>query len=182
METPPKITFEGIEPSDAVRARVDSEISKLERFFGRITSCRVVIAKRQKRHVHGDLFNVSVHLALPNGREVVANRNPPEDHAHEDVYVTIRDAFAAARRQLQDEARKIRGDVKCHGDPPQAIVGALIAEEDYGFIETFDGRELYFHRNSVAKDGFDQLKVGDHVTFSEALGDKGPQATIVKPA
>lgn len=163
-------------------ARVRNEISKLEQFYGRITSCRVVIAKRQRRHVHGDLYSASVRLSLPDGREVVANRNPPADHAHEDIDVAVRDAFAAARRQLQDEARKLRGEVKHHDDPPQAIVGTLVAEEDYGFIETADGRELYFHRNSVAKDGFDRLKVGDHVTFNEAIGDKGPQATVVKPA
>ncbi|MEL7492281.1 MAG: HPF/RaiA family ribosome-associated protein [Pseudomonadota bacterium] len=182
METDPKIAFEGLEPSDAISARVRNEIAKLERFFGRITACRAVIAKPQKRHVHGDLYSVSVHLTLPDGREVMANRNPPKDHAHEDVYVAIRDAFMAARRQLQDEARKLRGAVKHHDDPPQAVVGTLIAEEDFGFIETFDGREIYFHRNSVAKNGFDRLKVGDRVTFAETRGDKGPQATTVRPA
>lgn len=182
METEPHIIFEGIDPSDAISARVVSEIDKLERFFGRITTCRAVISKPQKRHRRGDLYAISVHLTLPDGRDVYADRNPPKDHAHEDVYVAIRDAFSAARRQLQDEARIMRGKVKQHEGPPEAIVGALVAEEDYGFIETEDGREIYFHRNSVADDGFDKLAVGDRITFSEARGDKGPQASFVKPA
>lgn len=180
METAPQLAFEGIAPSDAIAARVDKEIDKLERYFGRITSCRVVISKPQKRHAQGDLYSASVHLALPDGREVVANRNPHIDHAHEDVYVAIRDVFAAARRQLQDEARKLRGDIKHHIGPPEAVIGTLVAEEDYGFLQTEDGREIYFHKNSVVDTDFKKLKTGDRVTFSESLGDKGPQATTVK--
>lgn len=181
MKTEFQITFEGIGPSDSVRARVEKEIERLERFFGRITACRVVISKPQKRHHHGDLYGVSIHLTLPGGKEIVVNRNPAKDHAHEDAYVAIRDAFSAARRRLQDETRKMRGDVKHHGGPPQAIVGTLVAEEGYGFLETADGREIYFHRNSVVNDNFDKLCVGDPVTFAEAQGEKGPQASTVKP-
>jgi ribosomal subunit interface protein len=181
MEIAPHIIFEGIAPSDAIRARIEQEIEKLERFFGRITACRVIIAKPQRRHHHGDLYAISVHLTLPDGKDVHADRNPPDDHAHEDVYVAIRDVFKAARRKLQDEARKLRGDTKRHDGPPGAVVGALVAEENYGFLQTDDGREIYFHRNSVANDGFDRLSIGERVAYSEALGDKGPQATFVKP-
>lgn len=182
METEPHIVFEGIDPSDAIKARIDSEIARLERFFGRITACRVVIGRPQRRRHHGDLYAASVHLTLPNGRDVHANRNPPQNHAHEDAFVAIRDAFNAARRQLQDEARVMRGKVKHHEAPPAAVVDTLLLEEDHGFLKTEDGREIYFHRNSVANGGFDKLAVGDRVTFSEALGDKGAQASFVKPA
>jgi ribosome-associated translation inhibitor RaiA len=44
----------------------------------------------------------------------------PHDHAHEDVYVAIRDAFNAATRRLEDQARKMRGSVKTHATPPSA--------------------------------------------------------------
>ncbi|MEO1240438.1 MAG: HPF/RaiA family ribosome-associated protein [Pseudomonadota bacterium] len=181
MEVEPHIVFEGIEPSESIRTRIESEIEKLERFFGRITACRVSVSKPQQRHSHGDLYAAAVHLTLPNGLDIHADRNPPKDHAREDVYVAIRDVFSAARRQLQDEARKLRGDVKHHDDPPAAVVGTIVAEEDYGFLETEDGREIYFHRNSVVNRGFDKLSVGDHVIFTEAAGDKGPQASTVRP-
>ncbi|PQA89388.1 HPF/RaiA family ribosome-associated protein [Hyphococcus luteus] len=181
METDPHITFEDMAPPDAVRARIEQEIQKLERFFGRITACRVAVGKPQKHHRHGDLFSVTVHLTLPGGKEIHADRNPPLDHAHEDIYVAIRDVFAAARRKLQDEARKLRGDVKHHDAPLEAVIATLVAEEDYGFLETEDGREVYFHRNSVANDGFDKLQTGARVAFAEESGDKGPQATFVKP-
>jgi cold shock CspA family protein len=122
-----------------------------------------------------------VHLTLPDGRDVYADRNPKLNHAHEDVYVAIRDVFMAARRKLQDEARLLRGDVKHREGPPHAVVGTLLTEENYGFLETEDGREIYFHRNSVANGGFDRLSVGARVAFSEAEGEKGPQATFVRP-
>lgn len=181
MQTEPQIVFEGIAPSEFVRSRILNEISRLERFFGRMTACRVVISKPQGRRHHGDLYAVAVRLVMPGGKEVHATRNPPQDHAHADAHVAIRDVFAAARRQLQDEARRLRGAVKTHEETPEAIVTAIIAEQDFGFLESADGREIYFHRNAVANDGFKTLTVGARVRFSEALGEKGPQASFVSP-
>ena len=100
---------------------------------------------------------------------------------HEDIQLTITDAFDAARRQLQDFVRKRQGHVKAHEIPPHGIIRLLVAERDQGFIASADGREIYFHRNSVADGKFDSLEVGQEVRFSESLGDKGPQATIVRP-
>jgi cold shock CspA family protein len=54
--------------------------------------------------------------------------------------------------------------------------------EDFGRIRTDDGREIYFHRNSVINGGFDRLEIGDQVRFNEGQGDVGPQATTVKVA
>lgn len=53
------------------------------------------------------------------------------------------------------------------------------AHEDYGLIETSESREIYFHRNSIIDEDFDNLKEGDKVRFSEEMGDKGPQASTV---
>jgi cold shock CspA family protein len=100
---------------------------------------------------------------------------------HEDAHVTIRDAFDAAGRQLQDQVRKLEGAVKVHETPPHGVIAALIPERDHGFIAASDGREIYFHRNSVDGGKFDDLEVGQEVRFSEAVGDKGPQATSVCP-
>ncbi|MCA8928045.1 MAG: ribosome-associated translation inhibitor RaiA [Alphaproteobacteria bacterium] len=112
MQVEPQVAFEGFEPDDRVRDRVASEIGKLEGYFEHITSCRVVVKLGSGRRQHGDLYEVTIQLALPSGRDVIVNRNPSANHAHEDVLVTIRDAFRAARRQMQDEVKKMRGDVK----------------------------------------------------------------------
>jgi cold shock CspA family protein len=87
------------------------------------------------------------------------------------------------RRRLQDHTRKQRGDTKAKAQPlDTARVVQLAPEKDYGFIETADGRQIYFHRNSVLHGHFDQLRAGSAVRYAEEMGEKGPQATTVRLA
>jgi len=181
MQVPLQIAFENIGHSDAIEARVREEAHKLEQFYERITSARVVIGRPQHRHHKGDTYRVRIHLTLPGAPDLVINRDPDATGAHEDAFVTIRDAFQDARRQLQDLVRKRQGQVKTHETPPHGVVIALHPEADHGFIASADGREIYFHRNSVDEGNYDVLRVGEEVRFSEAVGDKGPQATFVRP-
>jgi cold shock CspA family protein len=81
---------------------------------------------------------------------------------------------------LQDNVRRLRGAVKQHDGPPTATVARLDPSGEYGFLETGDGREIYFHCNSVLDAGFSRLTVGSRVSFIEAAGEKGPQASTVK--
>lgn len=119
MQIPLKVAFEdGLETSDALLARIEREAKKLEQFSRRIVGCRVAVGKLSARHRQGDLFQVRLQLILPAGAEVVADRNPGADHAHEDAFVAVRDAFAAARRRLQDRARRMAGQVKTHQPRP----------------------------------------------------------------
>ena len=90
------------------------------------------------------------------------------------------DAFREMQRQLQDYARKQRGKVKEHEVPLHGRVISLVPYEDYGKIETPDGREIYFHRNSVLDDAYDKLEVGNEVRFVEEMGEQGPQASTVQ--
>lgn len=176
-----QITFRNIDASGTVEHRVRERAGELERFFDRITACHVVI-ERPKRRRQGDLYRVRIDLTVP-GRQIVVKRSPTEHQAHEDVYVAVRDAFDAARRRLEDHARRMRGDVKAHDVPPHGRIASLIAEGDYGFIQASDGSEVYFHRNAVANGGFEKLRVGQEVRFSAHPGDgaMGPQASVVAP-
>ena len=100
------------------------------------------------RHQHkGVLYNVRIDMTAPGG-ELVVKREPAED-----LYVAIRDAFDAARRQLQ--------------------------EFGYGFLETLDGREIYFHRNSLVNGDFQNLELGTEMRYVEVQGMEGPQASTV---
>jgi ribosome-associated translation inhibitor RaiA len=111
MPVPLEIVFHQLDRSPAVEEDVRERVAKLERIAPDITSCRVTIEAPHRHHTQGNLYAVRVDLRYP-GSELVANRSPSADHAHEDVYVAVRDAFKAARRQLQDYQRIRRGDVK----------------------------------------------------------------------
>ncbi len=178
METPLQVTFRGMDPSEAVRTNIEEKVEKLERVFDRITSCRVVVELPHRHKSKGKLFEINIELVVP-GDVIVVNRTPSEAHAREDIYVALRDAFNTTRRQLEDYARKRRKEVKTHREPPRAKVVRLFEEQDYGFLQTPDGREIYFHRNSVI-DGFDRLEVGSEVRFVEGRGEEGPQASTVE--
>jgi len=178
VQTPLQITFQGMPQSDAIEARIRAKAMELEQFADRITGCRVVVEAPHQRGRKGILYQIKVDLTLPGG-EIVANRAKRRHHGHEDVNVAIRDAFKAARRQLEDFVRKNRGEIKRHEAPPHGTVANLFP--DYGFIRTSDGREIYFHANAVVEQGFAALEVGDPVRFVEVEGEKGSQASTVQP-
>jgi cold shock CspA family protein len=71
--------------------------------------------------------------------------------------------------------------VKAHEVPPHGRIASLVPERDHGFIAASDGREIYFHRNSLASARLEDLHVGQEVRFSEASGGKAPRATSVRP-
>jgi len=176
MQVPLDIYFHNLDKSETIEAAVRDRAQKLERFADKIVSCRVTIDSPHKHHHQGKLFQVSVDIHVPGGH-IVASRKPSEHHAHEDITVAIRDAFAAARRELQDHLRIERGKVKQHEERAHGKIAAL--EQDSGRIETQDGREIYFHRNSVLSADFDKLTLGTPVWFAEEDGDDGPQASTV---
>jgi len=136
-----------------------------------------VESPHQHRH-QGNLFDVRIDITAPD-TEIVIERAHPRDHAHEDPYVALRDAFRAARRKLQDYERARRGDVKAHAGLPHGRISEIDAARGFGRIETDEGRLIYFHRNSVLGGSFDSLTPGIEVSFAEESGDLGPQASSV---
>jgi ribosomal subunit interface protein len=181
MQIPLEILFHSTAKSDAIEAAIRERATKLEKFADSIVSCLVTVDAPHKHHRQGKLFRVSVDVHIPGGH-VVASRDPAEHHAHEDVFVAIRDAFDAVRRQIQDRLRVVRGKVKLHEGPPHGKILVVDRNENFGRIATPDGREVYFHRNSLINADFNKLKPGTPVWFSEEPGEKGPQATTVHVA
>jgi cold shock CspA family protein len=180
MQTTAHIDFQGCEVTDQLRDLIERQLASLEERFGRITAGRIVVKGPGEHHRTGGHYEVNVHLSLPGGREVSIERTPSLDERHADPLFAIADAFKRARRRLQDQVRRMRGQVKQHESPPLATVRQLDREKGFGFLETDDGREIYFHRNSVLQDAFVRLKLGARVSFAEEIGDKGPQASTVR--
>jgi cold shock CspA family protein len=180
MESPVQIEFKGMRATESVHEGIATHIAGLEERFGRVTACRVIVAAPSGRHRTGGLYEVNIHLTLPNGREVIVGRTPKADERHSDLTFAINDAFHRARRRLQDHVRRMQGQTKTHDDVPLGIVSQLEPIDGFGRLVSVDGREIYFHRNSVFDNAFSKLKIGTRVMFAEEIGEKGPQASTVK--
>src|SRR5579864_2025369 len=118
MQTPAQIEFEGIQVSAEIRAAVEQHVAELESRFGRITAARMMVKGPGDHHQTGGQYQVSIRLALPDGREVHVGRTPKLDERYANLTFAVDNAFKRARRQLQDQARRMRGDVKSHEPQP----------------------------------------------------------------
>jgi ribosomal subunit interface protein len=179
MKLPLQVTFRNMDASEAVEADIRDKAAKLDQYCPDIMSCHVIVEALHKHHHQGNLYHVRIDITVPND-EIVVSRDPDKHQAHEDVYVTVRDAFQAATRQLQDYNARRQQQVKRHEPESHGRIARLIPMQDYGIILTTDNREIYFHRNSVLNAEFDELQEGAEVRFHEESGDKGPQASTVK--
>jgi cold shock CspA family protein/ribosome-associated translation inhibitor RaiA len=194
MQLPIQVTFRNMDSSPAVEARIREEAEKLSEFYDSIMGCRVMVEIPHQHRQQGKRFHIRIDLTVPGGEIVVKHepslrgsirqtaiqkRKKEQEVAapHKDIYVATRDAFKAARRQLQDYARKQSGAVKHHEGVPRARVSKLFPEEGYGYLEAPDGGEIYFHKNSVLNGGFEKLAIGTEVSFVEEAGDRGPRAS-----
>lgn len=178
MQIPLEIEFSNMERSPAMEARVRKLAAQLEKVDPQIIRCHVTIEAPHQHHRQGNLFSAKLRITVP-GQEIAVGHAHADNHAHEDPYVALRDAFRAAQRRLQDYVRERRGDVKTHVEQPQGRISELDRERGFGRIETDDGRLIYFHRNSVLGSPFDKLEIGTSVRFVEEPGDLGPQASTV---
>ena len=197
MQLPLQITFRNMERLEGVEELIRAEAEKLEDFYSQIMGCRVAVEVPHGHHRKGNLYHIRIDLTLP-GKELVIKHEPSLSKGirqaggvemkkrlevgapHRDLHLAIRDAFKIAGRRLQDYARRQRGDVKTHEAPSIGRVSKLLPEEGYGFLSTPDGREVYFHKDSVLNRGFRRLRVGSKVGFVEEQGEKGPQASTVR--
>ena len=112
MQVPVQISFRDMPVSDAVEAACWAEAEKLERVYDRITACRIVVSETNGDGPRGNTFQVRIDLAVPNG-DILVNREPPTRHG-DDVRVAVREAFARARRQLDDHVRRHRVTGRTH--------------------------------------------------------------------
>jgi ribosome-associated translation inhibitor RaiA len=114
MQTPPDIVFEGLSATPQIKDAIDAHLTQLERRWGRITACRVVVKGPGQRHRKGGLYEIRIRLALPDGRDVNITRTPPADGRQSDLTFALDDAFKHARRRLQDQVRRMQGHIKHH--------------------------------------------------------------------
>lgn len=197
MSFPIQVVFRNIEASPAIEAWISKQAEKLSTFHERIVYCRVAVELAHRHLRYGKRFQVRVIVSVPGGRVVASNISAPVDPEglleagkkrkkqeigapHKELRQAVSDAFRSAGRRLQDVVRRQRSEVKMH-EMRLARVAELFPDRGYGFLETPDGRRIYFHRNSVLHEAFGGLAPGAQVAFAEEAGEQGPQASTVRP-
>ena len=196
MLLPVQVTFRNVEEHAGLEEYVQKEAAKLERFFNRISSCRVIV-ERPQRAASSKIYHVRIDLGVPNEELVV--KHVPSLHGtledlqtqksrrearsvlvHKTAQRAIHEAFREMARQLQGYARRQSGVAKTRPHIQEGVVTGILPEKGFGFLETDDGREIYFNQASVLEGHFRQLRIGSKVKFAEETGEKGPQASTVK--
>ncbi len=182
MQNIAQITFKDIDHSDAVEARIRERIEKLEQIYDRIISCKVWVRAPHGRKTKGKHYVIDIELQTPIGTLSVG-RKPGDVNAHEDIYVSIRDSFNAMERQLRKQKEQHSGRPEESLSPLQGTIESLDPEKDCGQIATTDGRLIYFHRNAVIDQSYDDLKTGDAVELvvDREGAEDGPHASTVRP-
>ncbi len=180
MDVPLELAFHNMESDAELEDQIRAHAEGLDTRFKRLRSCRVVVEVSARSQAQALEHHVRVEVGVP-GRKLVASRDPGAHDRRFDPSMAINDAFAAVERQLEQDQEEARGEVKAHDAPLQGRIRSTFP--DHGFIDTNDGREVFFHRNSVVGAKFEDLAEGETVELSVAPGEgpAGTQATTVKP-
>lgn len=180
MQVPLEITHRNIDKSDAVEQAIRDHAAKLEKLCGgRLNSCRVAVERPNKHPTSGSDFRIRIDLTVAPRHELAVSRDPNQGDIHDDIYMAVRDAFDMARKRVKRVLDEQRGEVKSH--PEQQVAGVISQlGPEFGFIQSAEGREIYFHPHSVVDDKFEDLREGMGVAFMEEPGEKGPQASTVR--
>ena len=109
MTTPLEIHFHGLEKSDAVEARIRERYVWLATRFDRMTHCRVLVEAPNRNEHRGKLVHIKLDVGIPGQNPLVINSEKPVSEAQADILRAVRDAFATARRRLDEAAAKLSG-------------------------------------------------------------------------
>ncbi len=172
-----KIEARNVELRKGWQTKIEEEKAKLTKHYaGLVLHLRVSI-EGTAHHKEGG-FEIKLIATIPNDTVVVARKG-------EAVRPVLTEAFDVLALQLKEKLRKKRKNIKSPSVEEADKVGIirkLSPFESYGFITSFDNRDIYFHENALKNVNMEQLVEGDSVLFGETTGDKGPQASWVKPA
>lgn len=182
MQRDPIITWRNVQRSDAVEAIIRKRIEAVEKFCPNAVGLRITLDSPQKQRHAARGFDVRLHLELP-GPDLNVARTVRQGHAADDIIRAVNATFSALEQRIKETRRVMTGqEVKHH---PPILHGEIIELEPelgYGFVRADDGREVYFQKDGLVTDAWDDLAMGARLRFREQDGEKGPFAVDVAPA
>jgi cold shock CspA family protein len=175
MDIQTTLAFKGIDRSPALEKAISKRVKELAHLRRGLMRVHVVVSELGRHQQQGRHFSVHLDLHCKGRSNDIAIT-----HRHdEDPFVALRDAFDAAKRVLQEDLHRVRGDVKQHAQARRGRVARVDRDGGFGFIEDHDGQEYYFGRDNVANHSFENLQPGQPVSFLEDYGADTPQAKRV---
>lgn len=187
MQFPVEIAFHNTESSASAQDAIRDHIDRLERIFGRLTTCRVRVDQRNQNQNATIPPVVHIELSVPGHKDIVIAHEPGHlQHKFQapDLRNAINEAFRIAERRLSKFKDKLTDHETAQTHEAvhefRGQIAELNPDDDFGYVMTKEGGLLYFHRNSVLIGDFDSLERGDDVTYVEGLGDTGPTASKVR--
>jgi ribosome-associated translation inhibitor RaiA len=183
MQKPLQIAFKNLDKSDRVEALIRDRVEKLEHVYPRLIGCRVVLEAPTRTATAKASLGISIELDVPGRPKIIAKRQDERRDAKGDNLKLISQAFDAAQRQLEDVVRVASHVVKAHESIGETgCIKQVERLEDHGFVELAQGDSLYFSREVVIDNRFDDLKPGMvvHVTRAMRNGSMGPQASAIR--
>jgi cold shock CspA family protein/ribosome-associated translation inhibitor RaiA len=184
MQTPLRIAFKDMPSSARLESLVRKRVERLDAHHAGIIGCRVVLeTPHRSSEGHKTPLGLVVEVTIPR-RLLIARERAAQREVKNDHLAVINRAFDAIERQLEDEVRQQRREVKHHeAEGEIGRVASLSPEDGYGLIEVKEGSDLYFTRKAVKNAAFDALEVGmmARVTRAATEGPMGPQASSVLP-
>lgn len=184
MQIPPRISFHNLDPSDALKARIDQKIAKLNEHFPHLVGIQVMVEAAHRHQQKGGLYSLHITATLPGGELVVSEHPGKNPKKHDKIFAAMNSAFLAIEKQLNRFKETRRSEIKTHLSTMQTgVVSNFFPDEGFGFVSTIDGTEIYFHEHSVGNKHFNKLDIGSKVRFviAENLGEKGQHASHVRP-
>jgi ribosome-associated translation inhibitor RaiA/cold shock CspA family protein len=188
MQVPVEIAFHNLEQSDWAKTAICDHIGRLERIYGRLTTCRVRVDQRNQ-NANGTIPPVvHIEMSVPGHRDIVVAHEPghlQHKFRSPDLRNAINEAFRIAEQRLSKHKEKLadHGTDQAHHEAANVFLGQVAdmpEGKEFGFLMTKDGGLLYFHRNSVLHGNFKELRRGDDVSYVEEMGDTGPMASKVR--
>ncbi len=182
MDVPPEIAFRGVEPTDTLKELILDGIDGLEKIYPRLVSCRTMVADDTPDRRTGNSYRVRLDIGIP-GKSLVVDESPAGGGEPRPLGQTVKDAFKTGSKLLKKEKELQRGGMtKSQGLPPHGRVVRLLTDDSgvrYGFLESREGRQIYFHERALVDLDYDDLEIGAEVRYAAAAGDEGPQASTV---
>ena len=138
------ITQSESEMTEAVEPQILAHVKALQDYVNGLTGCtkclqhlRFIVIEKAGR--------VRIHLDVPGGELTIDKQNSV------DLSSAINEAFAATRIKLEQYVHKLRHDVEPQSFSPDVRVTTIFPPDGYGFLETPDGREVYFRPSRSAE-------------------------------